>query len=55
MNPCYRYLALPMSVVKPSGIGFAGKLVEVVSHAAELAHMVGVFLRQPFLYMVNIR
>ncbi len=51
MNPCHRHLAVPTDFGIPSGVCLSRKLVEVVRHAAKLAYMVGVFFRQPFLYM----
>lgn len=51
MNPCHRHLAVPTDFGIASSVCLACKLVEVVRHAAELAYMVGVFFRQPFLYM----
>lgn len=51
MNPCHHYLAVPTDFGIPSGVRLVCKLVEIVRHAAELADVSGMFLRQPFLYM----
>lgn len=51
MNPCHCHLAVPPFIVEASGVCLTRKLVEIVSHAAELADVSGMFLRQPFFHM----
>ncbi len=51
MNPCHCHLAVPPCIVEASGVCLTRKLVEIVRHAAELADVSGMFLRQPFFHM----
>ena len=50
MNPCHCHLAVPPFIVEASGVCLTRKLVEIVSHAAELADVSGMFLRKPFFF-----
>ena len=51
MNPCHCHLAVPPFIVEASGVCLTRKLVEIVSHAAELADVSGMFLRQQLFHM----
>ena len=51
MNPCHRHFAIPTGFRESSGVRLMRKLVEIVRHAAKLAHIIGVLFRQPFLHI----
>ena len=51
MDSCHYHLAVITFLIEAPCICPACKLVQVVSHATQVPHMGGMFLRQPSLHM----